>query len=214
MYQLYYSPSTASMAPHILLEELHAQFELVLTDTATASHKSAEYLKLNPNGLIPTLVDGELVLFETAAICLHLCDKHAEAGLMPAVGSAKRGEAYKWLFWLSATLQSALIVYFYPERWVNDEQNAADVKAHAQAKVLSLLEQMEQQVSSHCGHWFLGDEFSLVDIYAMMLCRWTRNFSGKKARDFPFLALWLQRMLARPAVQKVYAKEHIQPPLV
>ncbi|MFC4654890.1 MULTISPECIES: glutathione S-transferase family protein [Rheinheimera] len=214
MYQLYFSPSTASMAPHILLEELQAEYELVLTDTATASHKSADYLKLNPNGLIPTLVDGELVLFETAAICLHLCDKHADKALMPAPGSAQRGEAYKWLFWLSATLQSALIVYFYPERWVEGEQNAADVKAHAQAKVLSLLEQMEQQVASHCGHWFLGDEFSLLDIYAMMLCRWTRNFSGKKARDFPFLALWLQRMLARPAVQKVYAKENIQPPFV
>ena len=51
--------------------------------------------------------------------------------------------------------------------------------------------------------WFLGEEFSLIDIYAMMLCRWTRHFDDKKARDYPSIALWVQKVLARPAVQKV-----------
>src|SRR5207247_1855079 len=68
MIQLYYHPGNASMAPHMLLEELGVPFELLLVDRAKAAHKSAEYLKLNPNGQIPVLVDSDLVLYETAAI--------------------------------------------------------------------------------------------------------------------------------------------------
>ena len=68
--QLHYFPGNASMTPHLLLEELGVPFELKLVDRASQAHKSAEYLKLNPNGLIPVLVDGELVLYETAACTL------------------------------------------------------------------------------------------------------------------------------------------------
>jgi glutathione S-transferase len=214
MYQLYYSPSTASMAPHILLEELSVPYELVLTDTATGSHKKAEYLALNPNGTIPTLVDRGQVIFETAAMCLHLVDSHPEKNLFPAPGTLQRAEAYKWLIWLSATLQSTLVVYFYPDRWVSGEQNQADVKRHAQQKAQSLLEHMDKHLASHCSPWFLGEEFSLVDIYAMMLCRWTRHFDDKKARDYPFIALWVQKVLARPAVQKVMDYDGLVKPYV
>src|SRR5215212_7463023 len=71
MIQLYYYPGNASLAVHILLEELGVPFSLHLVDRANAAHKSPEYLKLNPNGSIPVLVDGDLVLYETVAICLH-----------------------------------------------------------------------------------------------------------------------------------------------
>ena len=68
MYKLYYYPGNASMAPHMLLEELGVAYELILVDREKNAHQSAEYLKLNPNGRIPTLIDGELILYETAAI--------------------------------------------------------------------------------------------------------------------------------------------------
>lgn len=67
MPQLHYHPSNASMAPHLVLEELAVPFELVLVDRANHAHKSPAYLALNPNGLIPVWVDGDLVLYETAA---------------------------------------------------------------------------------------------------------------------------------------------------
>ena len=72
MLRLHYSPSDASLAPHLLLEELGVPFELALVDRSVNAQKSPAYLKLNPNGLIPVLVDGDLVLYETAAIALHL----------------------------------------------------------------------------------------------------------------------------------------------
>jgi glutathione S-transferase len=81
--QLHYDPGTAAMIPHILLEELGERFELVPVSRAERAHKQPAYLRLNPNGLIPVLVDGDLVLYETAAIVLHLADTHPQAQLAP-----------------------------------------------------------------------------------------------------------------------------------
>ena len=120
-------------------------YRRVLVDRTQNRHKAPDYLRLNPNGLIPVLTDGELVLYECAAIVLHLADTHPQAHLAPPLGTPQRAEFYKWLMWLTNSLQATLIVYFYPERWV-DEGNAAgvaQVKAHAQEKVLALLQQLE-----------------------------------------------------------------------
>ena len=90
MITLHYHPSTASMVPHILLEEIGEPFQRVLVDRVAGAHKQPEYLQLNPNGLIPVLVDGDHVVYETAAIVLHLCDTHPRARLAPAPGSWER----------------------------------------------------------------------------------------------------------------------------
>ncbi len=216
MITLHYFPGNASFTPHVLLHEIGAPFELVKVDRANNAHKSPAYLKLNPNGQIPVLVDGDLVLYETAAIALHLADTHPAAGLVPALGSAERAQFYKWLMWLTNTLQASLMHYFYPERMV-DEGNAdgaAQVRAHAQAKVADCLAQLDSQLAAHGGPWLLGTQYSAADPFAFMLCRWTRGFADKPARDYPHISLYLQRMLARPAVQRVFAAEQLLPPLV
>ena len=213
MLQLHYHPGNASMAPHLLLEELGIPFELKLVDRAQRVHKSAEYLKLNPNGLIPVLVDGGLVLYETAAVCLHLLDTHPRAGLAPAVGSAARAHFYKWLVWMTNSLQATLILYFYPERWADNAEGAAQVRSHAEAKVGTLLDQIEAELARHGGAYLLGEAFSAVDLYALMLCRWTRGFA-RPARSLPHLGPYLQRLLARPAVQRVFEREGLAAPLV
>jgi glutathione S-transferase len=216
MITLHYFPGNASVTPHVLLREIGVPFELQLVDRTVNAHKSSDYLKLNPNGLIPVLVDGDLVLYETAAIGLHLVDTYPQAGLAPAVGSPQRAHFYKWLVWLTNTLQATLIHYFYPDRLVNagDAAAAAQVKAAAHAKVVTMLQQLDDQLASHGQPWLLGPEFSLVDIYAFMLCRWTRGFATQPAREFPHLGPFLQRMLARPAVQKVIEVEGWAAPLV
>ena len=215
MIQLHYYPSTASMAPHILLEEMGAPFELVLVDRTQDVHKTQQYLKLNPNGLIPVLTEGDLVLYESAAICLHLCDSHPEAGLAPALGSPERAHFYKWLIWLTNTLQSTLIIYFYPERWMNasNPAGAAELKTHAEAKVRVLLDQLDSELARHGGLWLLGANYTALDAYALMLCRWTRNF-GQPARTRPQLGAYLQRVLARPAVIRAFTAEGLAQPWV
>ena len=101
MIELHCFPGNASMVPHIVLEELGVPFTLKLVDRTANAHKAADYLRMNPNGLIPVLVDGDLVLYETAAICLHLVDSHPGAGLAPALGTRERAHFYKWLVWMT-----------------------------------------------------------------------------------------------------------------
>ena len=215
MIQLHYFPGNASMAPHMVLVEIGVPFELKYVDRTAGAHKAAEYLKLNPNGLIPVLVDGDLVLYETAAILMHLADTHPRAGLAPALGTAERAQLYKWLAWMTNTVQASLILYFYPERWVDDGNaaGAAQVKARAEAKVGGLLDQMDAQLAAHGRDWFLGERFSVLDPFALMLSRWTRGFA-RPARSLPHLGPYLQRMLARPAVQRAIATEGLAQPYV
>jgi glutathione S-transferase len=215
MRQLHYYPSTASMAPHVLLEEIGAPFELVLVDRTQSVHKTQQYLQLNPNGLIPVLTEGELVLYESAAICLHLCDSHPEAGLAPALGSPERAHFYKWLMWLTNTLQATLIIYFYPERWMNasNPAGAAELQTHAEARVRVLLDQLDRELARHGGPWLLGSSYTALDAYAMMLCRWTRHFK-QPARARPLLGPYLQRVLARPATIRALGAEGLVTPWV
>jgi glutathione S-transferase len=216
MIQLHYFPGNASMTTHLLLRELGVPFELQYVDRAAGAHKSAEYLKLNPNGLIPVLVDGDLVLYETAAIVLHLVDTHPGAGLAPTVlGSAERALFYKWIVWLAGSVMPMMQHYFYGERMVapGDAPAAAEVKTQAEARLNALFDQIEAQFAGHGGPWFLGDRFSALDPYVFMFCRWSRGFA-RPARALPHISPFLARMLARPAVQKVFEVEQLAAPLV
>ena len=241
MIQLHYYPSNASMIPHIVLEEMGVPFELVLVDRGQNAQKSPAYLKLNPNGKIPTLIETEagqpdLVLYEGAAICLHLCDTHPKlggtGGLMPPVGSRERAHAYKWLLWLSNTFQPDIMMYYYPERYVASSDPAVlhGVVAQAQTRIKGHLEQLDDELAGvktrskagddlvgleNASGWFLGRQYSMLDAYVVTLCRWTRSFTSGPARSYErHLGPYLQRMLARPAVQRVIATEKLQPPLV
>lgn len=211
--QLHYFPGNASMAPHLLLEELGVPYELKLVDRTQGAHKSAEYLKLNPNGLIPVLIDRELVLYETAAIMLYLVDANPQAKLAPPFGTRERAHFNKRLIWLTNSLQATLSLYFYPERWVDTPEAASQVKAHAETKAGAMLDQLDAELARTKGPWLQGAAFSALDPYVFMLCRWSRGF-GRPARGLPRLGPFLERMLARPAVQRVFEQEKLAAPFV
>ncbi len=211
MYQLYYYPGNANLAPHILLEEIGADYELVLVDRNKNEQKSPAYLKLNPAGRIPVLVDGDLVLYESAAICLHLADRHAGAGLAPALGSVERAQFYKWLMYLTNTVQAELLLYFYPERLADDAAAAAQIKAHAESRIGDMLDLIETTLAAGKGPFLLGACYRAVDPYLLMLCRWTRGMHHP-ARDRAHLGRFLDTVMARPATQRAFAKEEIAAP--
>jgi glutathione S-transferase len=213
--RLYYYPGNASLAPHMLLEEIGVPFELARVDRANAEHKSPEYLALNPNGQIPVLVDGDLVMYETVAICLHLADTHPAASLAPPTGTSERAHYYQWLVWCTNTLQAMLMHYFYPQRLVDDGDAGArrQVKSHAEARIAPMLDQLDAKLGKHSQDWLLGPRYSAVDPLALLLCRWTRGFA-RPARSLPNLGPYLQRVLARPAVQRAFATEQLPPPFV
>lgn len=210
MYQLYYYPGNANLAPHMVLEEIGAPYELRLVDRDRGAHKSPDYLRLNPHGRLPTLVEGDLVLYEAAAICLHLIDRHPEAGLAPKPGTAARAHFYKWLVYLTNTVQAEMLVYFYPERWAEGAAGAADVRRHAEAHLAEMFDRIEVSLSA-TGPYLLGQEFSAADLYLLMLGRWSRGFT-RPARTLPHLGRLMEQVVARPAVQRAFAAEGLAAP--
>ncbi len=208
---LYYYPDNASMAPHMVLEEIGAPFELRLVDRRHNAHKDADYLRLNPNGLIPAFVDGDLVLFEAAAICLHLADRHPEARLAPPLGTAQRAQFYKWLIHLTNTVQAELLTYFYPQRLTDSAAGAAIVKAHAEARVGGMFDRIDAALAAG-GPYLLGADFSAADLYLLMLAGWRRGMANP-ASNRPTLRRLLDRLVERPAVKRVFATEGIAAPL-
>src|ERR1700739_1841487 len=172
MYQLHYFPANANAAPHMLLEELGVPYELKLVDRAKDGQKAEEYLKINPNGRIPTLVDNGLVLFEAAAIVLHLVDQHPEAGLAPKLGTPQRAQFYQWLTFLTNSLQEELMIWQYPDRLTGTDAAANEiVKQGAEKRAGAYLDVIEQHLKAS-GPLFLGETLSAADFYLVMLARW------------------------------------------
>ncbi|HZW46002.1 MAG TPA: glutathione binding-like protein [Microvirga sp.] len=210
MLVLYYYPGNASLLPHMMLREIGVPFEMRLVDRANKAQKSAEYLRLNPNGRIPVLVDGDLVLFETAAIALHLVDKFPQAGLAPEAGTSERAEFYKWMVHLTNTPQAEYRAWFYPHEHVSDEMAVLAAKQAAEQRLYRMFDVISEQLGDKT--WLLGDRFSAADLFLFMLIRWGRGMP-RPPRTLPNLNALAERVVARPAVQEALKVEELQAPL-
>ena len=205
MYTLYWSPGSASMAPHGALEESGAKFELKLTNTDEGAHRDPAYLKLNPNGKVPTLVlDGKFVMFESAAITMFIADRHPEAGLAPGPDEMARGHFYQWMAHLTNSVQPAMLRYYYPERTTADAGGNEAVTAKATEEIGALWGRMDQHLAAH-GPYLLGDRFSAADIFAYMLSTWQTCCPNTYER-FPNLKRLADLVAARPAMQRMIQK--------
>ena len=202
--RLHYLPGTAAMAPHATLAEIGVPYELVRVERDEEGRSADAYLALNPWGKIPTLEDGDLVLTESAGICLHLADRFPDARLAPPLGTHERSELYRWLLWLTNTVQVAQLRHFYPHRYGTEGvKEAADAELHEHYDLID-------------GHladrdWLVGEERSVADLFLFMLTRWGR-FLEPPAWDRPNLrAHWL-RTLALPGVQKAVEEQGLELP--
>ena len=208
-YPLHYFPDNASLAPHMLLRELAVPFELALVDrTADAQHSPA-YRRLNPHGRIPVLVDGDLVLYEAAAIMLHLADSHPAAGWSPALATPQRAQLYKWLIYLTNTLQAELMLWFYPLRFTDDPAGAPAVKDAMGRRISAIFSHLAQELTDR--PYLLGDTASIADLYLFMLAYWGYGLTPP-ALDLPALRQFAARIAARPAVQATFAAEGLKLP--
>lgn len=202
MYTLYYSPGAASMLPHLLLLEIGAEFQLSLVDTQSGANRGADYLRLNPNGTVPTLaIDGEPCR-ETPALLLMLCERHPEAGLAPAPGSAQRNAFLQWTLYLANTLQPSFRLWFYPSDLGVD---AEALKAGLRPRIEGCFEQIDALLADG-RPYLLGDTLSALDFYAVMLMRWSRNMP-KPATQWPRLKALADRIRARPSWKRLYEVE-------
>lgn len=201
---LYGSPSTASLVVHWLLIELQVDFELHLLDFARQEQKSPEYLALNPQGRVPTLVLDGQVLTESVAIAMHLADLYPHAGLAPPPATPERAAYYRWMLFCAYTLMPAYRDWFYP-----DEPAGADNVERVRASARAFLEKAWDEVAAHLhahGPYLLGEHSSAADFVLVMLMRWSRNMP-RPTDTWPALQAHAQRMKARPAFQETYRRE-------
>jgi glutathione S-transferase len=206
MYRLYYSPSTASQAVHWMLIEIGAPFELVLTDTETGAHKLPDYLKLNPAGVVPTLIVDGAPVCETTAILMLLAERHADRGLAPTVGAPERGAYLQGMAYLANTLMPSFRAWFYPHEPAG-EACADAAKAAARARIEAAWDHLDAKLAGQ-GPYLLGERLSAVDFLATMLTRWSRNMP-RPATAWPHIARYLARMRAMPSLREVHAREEL-----
>ncbi|HUW53368.1 MAG TPA: glutathione S-transferase [Rhodanobacter sp.] len=195
MYTLYYSPGAASMLVHLTLLETGAPHALERVDLEAGQQRSAAYLALNPNGVVPTLLVDGVPHGEAAALTLLLAERHADAALAPPPGSPQRAEYLQWMLYLANSLQPAYRSWFYPDQHVAD--GAASIKEAARIGIEACWSRINTHLATR-GPYMLGATFSVIDLYALMLMRWSRNMP-RPAVTWPHVAELATRLKARPS---------------
>ncbi|MDC8014797.1 glutathione S-transferase family protein [Tahibacter soli] len=203
MYTLYTSPGTAGMMVHQLLIELGAPYEMHLLDIKAGDQRKPEYLALNPNGVVPTLVIDGKPRTESSALVMLLAERHPEGGFAPAPGDAARDDYLEWMLILAHSLQPAYRLWFYPSDLGDVDHDA--IKAGARAKIEKTWDRVEARLSDG-RPYMLGDAVSALDFYTLMLMRWSRNMP-KPATTWTHLAAFAARMKQRPSWRRLYELE-------
>lgn len=206
MFELYYFPDNASLAPHFLLAETHVEYSLTLVDREKNAQKSKEYLKLNPAGRIPTLVHNDLVLFESAAICIYICESDPSSEFIPSVGHPKRPLFFQWLTYLNNTLQAEFMVWRYPERHTTSTECTEEIKVAQDSRLVSILTLLDEELSRK--KFLLGDDVYACDHFLFMLALWCESLS-RPPTSFSHLRRFMNDMCQRTAVQEVCRLEKI-----
>ncbi|MBI1366584.1 MAG: glutathione S-transferase [Alphaproteobacteria bacterium] len=204
MYKLYFAPGAASFAVHWMLIELGVPFEAVKVDLEAKEQKRPDYLKLNPSGLVPTLViDGEPYA-EAAALLMLLAERHPDAALLYAPGDSLRAEFLQTMFYLANTAQPAYRLWFYPEEGAGPE-NIEATKSAARARIEAVWRRIDGQLSD--GRRFIvGDLLTVADFFGVMLARWSRNMP-RPAHDWPHVADYLGRMKEMASLRETHTRE-------
>jgi glutathione S-transferase len=204
--KLYYIPGSAAMAPHAALEEIGVPFELRKVERDDVGRSPAEYLAINPLGRVPALVEDDgLVLWESAAIMIHLADRHPKVKLLPPVGTPERAAAVRWLVYLTNTIQANFMHFAYPERLVGNHAVEA-LRAGAERYILRELEHVDAQLGQ--GPYLLGGSFSAPDLYLFMVTRWCRRLK-RKAWTLQNIGPHYQLLSERPSVKRTLAAQGI-----
>ena len=204
MYTLYYSPGTASMVVHLALLEIGAAHELRLVDVETMAQRDPDYLKLNPRGVVPTLVIDGRPLSESAALLMVLADRHPEAKLAPPPGTPERELWQQWVVYLSNTLMSTYRFWFYPPE-LGAAEHTPEVYTALQRKIECVWDLLDAQLAAN-GPYLLGKEFSGADLLLGMLMRWSRNMP-RPVTEWPALKRLADLVRARPSWRKLYEIE-------
>lgn len=208
--KLYYIPTTRAVRPRWLLEEMGIEYELITVSMAMS--QQPEYRQLHPHGKVPVLVDGDVTIFESAAICTYLADKYLEKGFAPPIDSPARAYYYQWLFYASLTLEAPVEQYMFhvlpnlPEKVLpktSQTRVSAEEAKQWFAKVCQPLERLLQD-----NDYLVENCFSAADVVTGGVLLWALKL-GMLTEESPVKS-YITKLRQRPALQKadvdVYAK--------
>jgi glutathione S-transferase len=191
---LYHHPFSRAAGVLWMLEEVGVEYELRFVDIRAGAQKGPEILALNPMGKLPIVVDGELVMTETAAIGLYLADRYAPGRLAPALDAPARGTYLRWSLFAPSVIEPGLMAK--AAGWTVKEGQAGWGNHDA------MLDAMESALSGR--DYLLGDDFSMADIIFGGTVRFMLGFKMLEPR--PVFSAYAERLGARPALQRADAK--------
>ncbi|OVZ57120.1 glutathione S-transferase [Pigmentiphaga sp. NML080357] len=193
MMKLYGFGPTRSLRARWALQELDAEFEFVPVNLMAGEHRHPDFLRLNPAGKLPVLVDGDLVLTESAAIVMYLAEKYGAKGLMPA-GLAQRAQAYRWSLFAVTELEQPLWriakhSFLYPE----DKRLPEDI-ALAKEEFVAMAAVLERHMDGR--EFIVGNGMSIADCVTAYVLDWGNEHG--LIDGFANLKAYMERMYARP----------------
>jgi glutathione S-transferase len=189
--KLYYNPRSRAAISRWMLDECGADYEIVPIDFEKREHKTPEFLKINPAGKLPALVDGDSKIFEGVAICLYLGDKFPEANLAPKIGAPERGRYLSLMVYSTSQLEPAMGDVLLggqttaPQRGWTDFETVKNV--------------IEGELGE--GPYLFGEWFTAADVMIGSMFIWKRMWGGSPER--PKLDAYVDRLLKRPAAPKI-----------
>jgi glutathione S-transferase len=196
MMTLYWAPRTRSLRALWVLEEAGAPYQPVRIDLSAGEQKSAEFRPINPMAKVPALTDGTLAIAESGAICAYVAEAHPEAGLAPPVGDPARGRYLRWLFFPPGCVEQAFLA---KSANVSVRQEAAGFGDFD--RVFDVLEAALAK-----GPWLFGERFSAADVMIGLDLHFGSDIF-KLVPSRPVLRVYVDRCLARPALQRAKAIE-------
>lgn len=202
-YRLFGWPGSGSFAVQVALEEVGARYDSTRVGRDPADIEA--FRRINPTGKVPALQlpDGT-VMFESAAMLIHIADVHPRSNLAPAAGSSAHARYLQWMVFLSANLYEAALRIYYPQRYsARGEADAPAVREQADRDFFSHLELIGKVLDPYV----MGPQFSVADIYLYMLATWCAGDRSAMYARVPKVAKHAKLLAARPSVIKA-ASDH------
>ena len=191
--KLYEFAPTRSIRVRWTLQELDVPFETVTVDMLAGENRKAEFLKINPAGKLPALVDGDLVLTESVAIVLYLAEKYPAKKLMPA-DLRERAQAYRWLLFTTTELEQPLWrMARHSNIYPPDKRLPADIEL-ARSDFLPMAQVLEDHMRGR--EFLVTDHVTVADFVLAYTLDWAKLV--KLLDRFPALDAYQERMYARP----------------
>ena len=200
MLQLYGNSLSRAMRCMWMLEEMGLPYELIKKSTRPADLQSSEYLRLNPNARIPTLVDGSVVIWESMAINLYLAQKYD--GPLHFTGPEVLGLAAQWSFWAMLEMESHLLDLLMHRAMLPEFGRDPSFAARDELLLKKPLHVLDDALAARS--YLAADDFTVADLNVASILAWGK-MSKLDLSGVPHVAKWLDGALRRPAYARVRA---------